>query len=113
MNQTLNFLGNVICVSIPEEFFISFLILYLVKIFRIQNHDFFDINNDFKKKFVRLLLISVIPMAIISNLLIVFKTDANLMGILGILLTSITMTIYLKIDRCKWKKTILIFYSFY
>ena len=107
MNQILNLVGNIIFVSIPEEFFISFLILYLVKMFRIQNHDFFDINNDFAKKFVRLMLISVIPMAVISNLLIVLKINENITGNIGILLTSITMIIYLKIEKAKWKKIIL------
>ena len=109
MNQILNLVGNILCVSIPEEFFISFLILYLVKIFRIQNHDFFDINNDFRKKFIRLMLISVIPMAVVSNLLILLKVDANLMGVIGIVLTSVTMMIYLKIDIHKWQKIVFTF----
>lgn len=109
MNQILNLIGNIICVSILEEFFISFLILYLIKIFRIQNHDFFDINNDFVKKFIRLILISVIPMAVISNLLIFWKVDEGLTGIIGIILTSISIMLYLKIDVHKWVKTVFIF----
>lgn len=109
MNQILNVLGNIICVSIPEEFFISFLILYLVKIFRIQNHDFFDINNDFRKKLVKLMLISVIPLAVISNLLFFTSVNSNISGLIGIVLTTLSIIIYLKIDIKKYTKIIFIF----
>jgi hypothetical protein len=90
---------RIMLISIPEEFFISFLILYFIKIWRINNHDFFDISNNFKQQIIKLLLISVIPMAILSNVLVTLKVDMNLSLLIGILTTAITIILFLKIKN--------------
>lgn len=96
MFNVFNFIGNVLLVSIPEEFFIAFLILYLVKTFRIMNHDFFDTTDNFKGKVLRLLYISVIPMSLFSNILGLLHINELAKLFICTIGIAITIMIYLK-----------------
>jgi hypothetical protein len=96
MTNIINFLINIVFISIPEEFFIAFLILFFIKIFRIKNHDYFDIHNNFVKKNIRLFLYSVLPMAILSNFLSNMNIDLILLTFIGIFATTLSIVFYLK-----------------
>jgi hypothetical protein len=105
MSEVLNFIGNVLFVSMPEEFFITFLILYFVKIFRIHNHDYFDVHSDFAIKLKKIFFVSVLPMSILSNLIHFSNIDMGISLLIGVLVTGITVILL-----CKTKSVVRIFF---
>jgi hypothetical protein len=95
----LKMIINIICISIPEEFFITFVSLFFIKVFKVYNHNYLDIHNNFFKNLIKILLISVIPMAILSNILIALKLDESIITVIGLSITPITIILCCNIKK--------------
>lgn len=107
MNSLVNFVLNTLVISVPEEFFITYIILFFLKVFRVINHQYLDIHDDLKGNLFKIFTISVIPMALLSNILLVFKVSSSVTPFVGIIATFITIIIL-----CKTKKTYQILLTF-
>jgi hypothetical protein len=107
MNSLVSFILNTLAISIPEEFFITYIILYFLKVFRITNRQFFDIHDDFLKNMLQVFLKSVLPMAFLSNILLAFNVSPSVTPFVGIFATTITI-----IWLCNIKKVYRIIITF-
>jgi hypothetical protein len=108
MNSLVNFILNTLAISIPEEFFITYIILFFLKIFRITNHQYLDIHDNFKKNILQVFIKSVLPIAVISNLLLFFKVDASLVSMICLIMFPLSIICLLS-NKIKSYKYILIF----
>jgi hypothetical protein len=96
MNIT-NFLLSVFGFSIWEEYIVVFLTLYIIKFFKLQNHNYFEVgyNNVFFKNLIRITILSVLPVAIITNIFTELHINENITTLFSILLIYISINILL------------------
>lgn len=95
----MNIIINALCISIPEEFYLAFVVLFLVKILKICNHDYFDTSDEFLKKTIKIFFIFVMPISIITNLLLYLKVSEDLVSYIGMLMILPLILIILNVKK--------------
>lgn len=98
----INFLLSVFGFSIWEEYAVVFLTLYMIKLFKLQNHNYFEIgyNHVFCKSLLKIFVLSVLPIGIITNILSILHTNENIITLFSILLIYISVNILLGKNIC-------------
>ena len=94
--NTYQILINTIIISIPEEFFVTMLILFLL-----GRSDYFN-KRKFKKNMPKIIIFSVLPIAIISNVILLqFNIPDGINLLINFILYSISAIILNKPKKVK------------
>lgn len=94
---------NGILVSLPEEIFITYIILLLL-----GRYDFFA-KEKYKKSFIKVMSVTTIPMAVVSNLMKMFIKDENIILLVCIILFSLLISVLHKITSLKQYPKVLLY----
>jgi hypothetical protein len=94
--EIINLLLNIILVSIPEEFIMTMIMLVVLRQWQFLSKEFWKIN------FIKIMITSVLPIAIITNITkFIVKIDSGTQLLMSTILFIITISILINIKTIK------------